>query len=183
MSQQTTPYPLNPNLSCVERVRRLFVEINKRRLIDTARVRPADARLIMDWIHDIRNNFLPCFALTDDSLKESWAVIKKTQGLQDFVLGLCYEMRIRCFEDPTDFDAFIEVISVAITQFNDELSVIEDSLFEDLNDTKGINEKLAGNIWVLPLILYEQLSVDDLALPIVDAEIETAIGRSQGDGA
>jgi len=179
MTQQTTPYPLNPNLSCVERVRRLFVEINKRRLIDTARVRPQEARIIMDWIQDIRINFLPCFALTDEALKESWAAIKSKPGLQDFVLGLCYEMRIRCFEDPADFDSFLDVISLAITQFNDELSVIDDSLFDDLGSSKSINEKLAGNIWILPHILYEQLSSDELGLGVVDAEIETAVGREQ----
>lgn len=169
----SVPYPLNPNLSCVERVRVLFREIIKRRLISTARVRPDDYDTIRDWVIDTQFNTLPVMMLNTETLKSVWAEIKGSPPVREFLLGLCFEVRQRCFEDETDYSAYLETISQSVSQFNDQLSVIDEADLDEMGDSKSILSLLAGNAWVIPILLLEQFEPDELGMSIAQSTKDT----------
>lgn len=174
MSQTpSVPYPLNPNLSCVERVRVLFREIIKRRLISTARVRPEQYDEIQEWIIDTQFNTLPVMMLNKDTLTSVWSEIAPKSAVREFLFGLCFEVRQRCFEDETDYRAYLETITQSVVQFDDELSVIGDDYLDAVGNAKGVGDLLAGNAWVIPILLLEQLEPEEIGLTIAQSTRDT----------
>lgn len=170
MSQTpSVPYPLNPNLSCVERVRVLFREIIKRRLISTARVRPDQYEDIQEWIIDTQFNTLPVMMLNKETLASVWNDIAPKAPVREFLFGLCFEVRQRCFEDETDYRAYLETITQSVVQFDDQLSVIGDDYLDAVGSAKEVGELLAGNAWVIPILLLEQLEPDEIGLAIAQS--------------
>lgn len=174
----TAPYPLNPNLSCVERVRTVFREIIKRRLVSSARIRPGEFNAINEWVIDVQYNTLPIALINEQVLKAEWAKIENNPPVREFLFGLCFEMRQRCFEEKEDFDAYINTIAQSITQFNDQLSAIPVERLNTIGDEKNVQTHLAGNTWVLPIILLEQMEGAEIGIEIAMAAMETALERS-----
>lgn len=175
MSQTpSVPYPLNPNLSCVERVRVLFREIFKRRLISSARVRPQSFDEINEWVIDTQFNTLPLLTLNKANLTAVWTDIKDKAPVREFLFGLCFEMRQRCFEDDTDYRAYIETIAQSVAQFDDELSVIDATYLDEIGSLKDVQDLLSGNSWVLPVLLLEQFEPDELGVTIANSTKESA---------
>lgn len=175
------PYPLNPNLSCVERVRTLFREITKRRLISSARIRPGGYMAIHEWVMDMQTNTLPMGLLNEVALRDLWDQINQSTDVREFLFGLAFETRMRCFEEQEDFDAYVSAISSSVTQFNDQLSVIPVELLSEVGDLNKVKELLMGNTWVLPVILLEQMEPHELGVELALSEMETANARSSGE--
>ena len=175
MSQTpSVPYPLNPNLSCVERVRVLFREIFKRRLISAARVRPESFDDINEWIIDTQFNTMPLLTLHKANLTAVWAGIKDKAPVREFLFGLCFEMRQRCFEDDTDYRAYIEAVAQSVSQFDDELSVIDETYLNEIGNLKEVQDLLSGNSWVLPVLLLEQFEPEELGMTIAQSTKDSA---------
>lgn len=172
------PFPLNPNLSCVERVRTLFREIIRRRLITAARIRPADFMTISNWIIDIQCNTLPIALINTTVLKEEWGKIDASPAVREFLFGLCFEMRMRCFEEKEDWESYLNSISQSVSQFNDQLSVIPVERLNEIGDDKKVQELLAGNAWVLPVILLEQLEPGEIGVDLAMTVMESANERA-----
>lgn len=181
MSVNAAPYPLNPNLSCVERVRRLFCEIVKRRLILLARQRPKDSEIVNAWVIDKQFNTLPCFLFNDDALRSEWHTVQSNEAIRDFVFGLVFEIRQRCFDTPEDYTSYLTVLAESATQFNDELSVIDNETLKLLSTTVAVTKLLGGNPWIIPIVLFEQLTASEIGIDIAIAEQETTLnGQSEG---
>jgi hypothetical protein len=174
MSTASTPYQLNPNLSCVDRVRRLFSEIVRRRLLTLARQRPAASKTVNEWVADIQINTLPCFMIHTDTLRTIWATINRDDAIRDFIFGLCFEVRQRCFESDEDYQSYIELVAQSITQFNDELSTIDEDTLKNVGLSSKVKDLLGGNSWAIPILLFEQFTAAELGLDIAIVEQETA---------
>lgn len=177
----TAPYPLNPNLSCVERVRTVFREILKRRLVTAARIRPADFPAIHEWLTDVQYNTLPIALINGEVLKDEWNKIENNAAVREFLFGLCFEMRQRCFEEKEDFDAYLVTIAQSVTQFNDQLSAIPVERLTRIGEEKVVQDLLAGNTWVLPIILLEQLEGSEFGIDFALSEMESARERSTAE--
>lgn len=174
----TAPYPLNPNLSCVERVRTVFREIIKRRLVTAARIRPGDFNAINEWLIDVQYNTLPIALINESVLKAEWGKIENNAPVREFLFGLCFEMRQRCFEEKEDFDGYLNTIALSVTQFNDQLSAIPVERLVAIGEEKAVQERLAGNTWVLPIILLEQMENSEIGIDFALTEMESARERS-----
>lgn len=177
----TAPYPLNPNLSCVERVRTLFREIIKRRLIATASIRPGEFQQINDWIIEVQYNTMPIALFSEAALKDIWSAIDRSVAIREFIFGLCFEVRMRCFENKEDYDEYLRTIAQSVSQFNDQLSVIPTDRLNAIGDEATILELLSGNAWTIPIILLEQMDVNEIGINIALSAMETANERAAAE--
>lgn len=168
----TTPMALTPTLNCVERVRSLFVEILKRRLDQMHQLRPDECRRVATWLWDCHCNTNPVFILSEGILAEIWDSLNRPEnrGIRDFVMNTAYELRCRSFDNSEDWTTYISQLADGISQFNDQESVIDPEIQQDIPVHSKAKAKLAGNSWAVIILQLEQL--DAATLPLLPYTLE-----------
>lgn len=173
---QDLPLALNPTLSCVNRIRRLFIEIVIRRFSVLSKVRKAEADVVARWAIETHINTIPVMALGPEAIKSVWADITVNEGIRSFVMSVTYELRVRGF-DVKDFDDYVDNVACGVSQFNDELSLLEDDLQTAIPAHDSLVSELSGNPWMLVVLLFEQID------PYVELGLDKyLIARSGEDG-
>lgn len=134
----------------VERLRRLSFEIawRKMRLID-ASIDPDVFQFVSSICHELEE-YQWLFPTTPTAL---WARAMESNAVRKFITGLFTEFRLRGLGEDSQWGALLDHFATAYSQLNDNKSAIGSDIRKYIPLGDPARETLAGNPWMLPLIL------------------------------
>lgn len=149
----------------VERLRRLSFEIawRKMRLIDTT-IDTEIFQFVSSLCHELEE-YQWLYPTTPTNL---WARAIESNVVRKFVTGLFTEFRLRGLGEDSQWDVLLDHFATAYSQLNDHKSAIGADIRKYIPLGDHARETLAGNPWMMPLILISTYTPEQFTRQITN---------------
>lgn len=157
------PMTILPNISTVERVRALFVEIVGRRLDDYSIITNGavvqEYQDITEFLFTTHYNVYPHLFVTETSLTAEWSLLNDNKPVLNFIYSVMIELRQRAFENQEDYNEFLSLVAESMAQFSDTKSVMSNDDQQKLPTAETTRGLIGGNSWAIFYLLLEQTDI------------------------